>query len=316
MNLLLIDNNVDHYEFLTPGFDRVIYSPSRSPKVIGWLLGAFSALRATRRTDTIVCWFDFQAILVWWMGALLFMPRRIICMNLLLKDKSTFRNRLVSRLYARALVSPRFTASVTSQAYGQWLNKKLYTHCTFTLLHDVYHPYYEENPLPTQGDYVFCGGRNGRDWTLMFQIAAHMPNVNFCFVLSPEEAAKHEANTLSNVTLLHNLSPTQFQQRLAAARAVCLPLDTQAPAGLIVLFQAAANLRPIIISDTVTTSEYIDSTSGWAVNSQLDSWCAAIHEVLSNPDESRQRTERLRNRLRNECSEASFCQQLHQMMSH
>ena len=37
---------------------------------------------------------------------------------------------------------------------------------------------------------------------------------------------------------------------------VVMPLDTEAPAGLIAFFQAAANGRMSITSDTVTTREY------------------------------------------------------------
>ena len=314
MNLLLIDNDTDHYEFLTPGFDRVIYSPTRSPKVVGWLLGAFSALRLTRRTDTIVCWFDFQAILVWWLGALLFMPRRIVCLNLLLKDKPTFRNRLVSRLYARALRSPRLSATVTSLSYGQWLQLKLHTRCSFTLLRDVYHPYYEEQPLPATADYIFCGGRNGRNWGLMSQVARLLPEVPFCFVLSPDEALRHGLSSLPNVTLLHDLPPARFQQCLASARAVCLPLDTQAPAGLIVLFQAVANLRPVLISRTVTTSEYVSPALGGSLPNAPEAWVEAIRSLLQQPDEAAQRALRLRDRLRQECSEAAFCQTVWQLL--
>ena len=48
-----------------------------------------------------------------------------------------------------------------------------------------------------------------------------------------------------------------FREMVRVASAVFMPLDTEAPAGLTVYFQAAANNKMIITSDTVTTEGYL-----------------------------------------------------------
>lgn len=315
MKLLLIDNNVDNYDFLTAGFDRVIYSPSRSSKVKGWFVGAFQAFRETTKHDVIVCWFDFQAILVYCFTRLFLSSRRIVCINIMLKDKTTLRNRLVSRLYAHALKDKYFTATVTSLAYGDWLNQKLNGNYHFVLLHDVYHPYYEIGSGTGTEPYVFCGGRNGRDWKLMYQIAKRMPDVLFKFVLPTDEAEKVHLQGLTNVSMLSGITPDEFLRVLSHSSAVCIPLDTIAPAGLIVLYQAAANLRPVLMSENVVTSEYITPDRGYLLTSNPEQWCSVIRHILSSSKESLQKASNLRSFLRTNCSEEAFCLIIRQIMN-
>ena len=314
MKLLLIDNDTDNYDFLTPEFDKVIYSPSRSYKVKGWLVGAYRAFRETSKHDVIVCWFDFQAILVYCFTRLLLSPRRIICINIMLKDKTTLKNRLVSHLYAYALNDKNVTATITSRAYGDWLNQKLNGNFNFIPLRDVYHSYYETESTIETEPYVFCGGRNGRDWSLMYQIAKRMPDVLFKFVLSTDDIEKHHLQELTNVTALSNLLPDDFLRVLSRSTAVCLPLDTIGPAGLIVLYQAAANLRPVLMSETVVTREYITPDRGYLLNSDPDQWCSVLRHILSSSKESQQRAINLRSFLRTNCSEKVFCLTIRNIM--
>ena len=316
MRLLLIDNDVDNYDFLTTGFDRVIYSPSRSSKVKGWLVGAFQAFRETTKHDIIVCWFDFQAILVYCFTRLFLSPRHIVCINVMLKDKTTTRNRLVSRLYAHALNDKYFAATVTSQAYGDWLNQKLNRRYKFFLLHDVYHTYYEIGLAIATEPYIFCGGRNGRDWKLMYQIAKRMPDVQFKFVLPTDEEEKVHLQGLTNVTILSDTSPDEFLRVLSLSSAVCIPLDTIAPAGLIVLYQAAANLRPVLMSENVVTREYITPDRGYLLTSNPEQWCSVLRHILSSSKESQQKASNLRSFLRTNCSEEAFCLTIRQIMNH
>jgi hypothetical protein len=100
-------------------------------------------LQQSNNGDTIIVWYDFQAVLCFLICKMLFLKRNIVCLNILLKDKPTIKNKLVSLLYKGALLSNNFKASVTSEAYGIWLNKKLGINVEYTLLHDVYHKSYE-----------------------------------------------------------------------------------------------------------------------------------------------------------------------------
>ena len=138
-----------------------------------------------------MCWYDFMGVLCWWMAKLMKWKIRIVAINILLKDKSTPKNRLAKFLYKKARCSQSFDATVTTEEYGQYINKILNVKVGFTLLHDVYHQNYAlERPVEIKTDSVFCGGRNGRDWQLLLDVAKQLPDVTFQCIMS--EALKEQ----------------------------------------------------------------------------------------------------------------------------
>lgn len=66
--------------------------------------------------DTIICWYDFMAVLCWWLCKLQFKNRKIIALNILLKDKATKKNKLAKLLYKPVLMSNKVKATVTSKS--------------------------------------------------------------------------------------------------------------------------------------------------------------------------------------------------------
>ena len=158
-------------EFKPKGLrQKAIYveSPVASKRFVGWLKGCLSVIRCTKTNDIIFCWYDFQAVMLYWMCLLTGMRRRLCCLNLLLKKKDTALNRIVRSLYRKALISKNFHASVTSPYYGERLKQWL----------DIDFHYV---------DSVFVGGRNGRDWPFMLEVAQKMEHVNFLFMMEPND---------------------------------------------------------------------------------------------------------------------------------
>ena len=129
MIYFLFDNPSDQHRlaFITNRTQKemkVVSSPKCSRLIVGWLKGCLSALRQSYRNDTIVCWYDFQAVLCYWLAKLSFRQRKIVCINLLLKDKASTKNKVVAWLYKKALKSKHFVASVTSVEYGKHLKNR------------------------------------------------------------------------------------------------------------------------------------------------------------------------------------------------
>ena len=93
---------------------KEICSPKSKRLIFGWLKGCINVLNISHHGDTIVCWYDFQAILCYWLCRFTFKKRKIVCVNLLLKDKDSVKNKIVAWLYKKALKSKHFVASVTS----------------------------------------------------------------------------------------------------------------------------------------------------------------------------------------------------------
>ena len=320
MIYLLFDNPNDksRASFISQGLhDKVIevYSPRCQRLIVGWLKGCMSVLKRSKYDDTIVCWYDFQAVLCYWLSILLFKQRKIVCINLLLKDKDSKKNKIVSWLYRKALNSKRVVASVTSVEYGQHLKDRLGIKRDFFLLHDVYHDSYEYGGgKKYKANTVFCGGRNGRDWKFMIEVAKSMPMVRFHLVTPKTTFYEFEHDLPSNVVAKYNLTMDDFMKEMCSCEIVALPLDTQAPAGLIVLFQAAANMKYIITTDTMTTREYLSDGRGSLLANEIAVWKQTIEEKLFNKRKNNKASEKLQSFLKMECSERKFVEGVESMI--
>lgn len=306
--IILFDNGSDDYSFLTKEFKDFVYSPDYKHKLISWLCGCINALRRSQRNDVIICWFDFQAVLLYWLSLFSLKKRKIICLNILLKDKKTLKNKIVTMLYRMALSSKNFKATITSVEYGEYLNRKFNKSFNYTLMHDVFRESYEiQKKECCEENTVFCGGRNGRDWGLFFEIATQMPEIKFKAIV-PSEIKKTYADKilLSNVLVRENIPYKDFLQEMCSSEIVIMPLDTDAPAGLIVMFQAAANEKKMIVSDTPVTREYIIDGRGYRVENDVEKWVEQIRFCLKNKEEAKTCAMKLKNYLINECSEKKF----------
>ena len=295
---------------------KEVFSPRCNNLIVGWLKGCLSVLKQSNCSDTIVCWYDFQAILCYWLCVLTLRKRKIVCINLLLKDKSSLKNRMVSWLYRKALNSKSVVASVTSVEYGKHLKKKLNVKRNFFLVHDVFHDSYKyEKQVLVARNSVFCGGRNGRDWKFMLEVAKAMPNVKFHLVMPKTTYEEFQNELPSNIVAKYNLSMEDFMKEMCSCEIVALPLDTEAPAGLIVLFQAAANMKYIITTDTMTAREYLKDGRDSLLPNDVPVWMKAISERLGNDESNTEATEKLLNFLEMECSEDKFVEGVERMIN-
>ena len=230
-----------------------------------------------------------------------------MCVNLLLKDKDSVKNKIVAWLYKKALKSKHFVASITSVEYGKHLKNRLGIDKDLFLLHDVFHEDYKVNAsLDVCPNTVFCGGRNGRDWKFMIEVAKAMPHVQFHLVMPKVTYDEYQHELPSNVVAKYNLSMDDFMKEMCSCEIVALPLDTEAPAGLIVLFQAAANMKYIITTDTMTTREYLSDGRGCLLPNDVDVWKKVITERIGNEKGNKEASAKLLNFLQTECSEEKF----------
>lgn len=321
MVYLLFDNPCDKKQvsFISEqvGLDmKDFYSPRCKRLITRWLKGCMNVLELSHHGDTIVCWYDFQAVLCYWLAKLSFRQRKIICINLLLKDKASAKNKVVAWLYKKALKSKHFVASVTSVEYGIHLKKRLRINKELFLLHDVFHEDYKVNAsLNVCPNTVFCGGRNGRDWRFMIEVAKVMPHVQFHLVMPKVTYDEYQHELPSNVVARYNIAMEDFMKEMCSCEIVALPLDTEAPAGLIVLFQAAANMKYIITTDTMTTREYLSDGRGCLLPNEVNVWSEAIDGKLGKVKLNAMASEKLLNFLEAECSEEKFVEGVELMIN-
>lgn len=318
-NYLLIDIYQNHnYDFIHDyiGVPLIEIKPSKAynNKVKAWIIGCLKAIKCSSKNDNIICVFDFQAVLCSFICSLLFLQRSFICINIMLKDKNTWRNRIVSLLYKRALTKDNFTATVTSPEYGDWLNKKLETHVDFVLLHDVFHERYLHQYQAEIKSDVFCGGWNGRDWNFMLNVAKAMPDISFTLVMHTGVKDSLNEDIPNNVKLHTSISSNDFYQLLCESSLVCLPLNTEAPAGLLVFFHAAANKKMVITTDTVTTREYIGNDRGVCLKNHTEEWTKNIRQYLTDKKTTEIYANNMLDFLKKECSEKKYVEGIERMI--
>jgi hypothetical protein len=273
------------------------------------------ALKKSTEGDTIICWYDFMAVLCWWLCRMKFKKRSIIVLNILLKNKNTLKNKLTKHLYKPMLKSKEVQATVTSQKYGDYLNEMLGIQKKYVLLHDTYHcDYcinYKGNEIPNT---LFCGGRNGRDWEFLMKIANAMPEVTFNCVMPLDKFEYYKENFGKNMIVKSNISEREFLEFMCQSKLVVMPLDTEAPAGLIVFYQATANGKMSITSNTVTTQEYFANGQGVLCGKNISDWKEKIQYYLQHSDEANACVSKFKDFLESECSEEKYAKTLRRML--
>uniref|UniRef100_UPI004029283F glycosyltransferase n=1 Tax=Agathobacter rectalis TaxID=39491 RepID=UPI004029283F len=264
--------------------------------------------------DTIIFWYDFMAVLCWWLCKVQFKNRKIIALNILLKDKTTAKNKLAKFLYKSMLKSKKVQATVTSRKYGEHLNEMLGISKQYTLLHDIYHGgysiEYEGKVIPNT---VFCGGRNGRDWEFLIRIAQAMPEITFNCVMTKDKYEEHKENFGKNMVVRSDIPEQEFIEFMCQSQLVVTPLDTEAPAGLIAFYQAVANGKMAITSDTVTTQEYFADGRGALCGKNVEDWKNKIRYYLQHSEEADSCAAKFKNFLEIECSEEKYAKTLWRM---
>lgn len=293
-----------------------VYPSEKCNSVKEMLVACNDIIKQSADGDTIICWYDFMAVLCWWLCKIKLKNRNIIALNILLKDKTTAKNKLAKFLYKPMLKSKNVKATVTSKKYGEHLNEMLGIHKNYILLHDINHGgysiEYEGKIVPNT---VFCGGRNGRDWDFLIKIAQAMPEVTFNCVMPKDRFEQHKENFGKNMIVKTEIPAKEFLELMCQSQLVVTPLDTEAPAGLIAFYQAAANGKMIITSDTVTTQEYFTEGRGALCKKNVEDWKNKIQYYLQHSEEANSCAEKFKNFLENECSEENYAKVLWGMLS-
>ena len=140
----------------------------------------------------------------------------------------------------------------------------------------------------------------------MMKLAASLPDLSFTLVIPESLSERYQKTARGNVRIYSYVPEEEFLSLMAGASVVCLPLTKQAPAGLIVLFQAAANGKTVLISDTVTSRAYCSGGRGVLLPGDLSAWHDAILRVLSQSDVSQSMASSLYDFCRTECSEENY----------
>ena len=117
-----------------------------------------------------------------------------------------------------------------------------------------------------------------------------------------------------NVCVKTDITESQFMEFLCESQIIAMPLDTKAPAGLTVYFQAAANNKMIITSDTVTTEGYLLDGCGALCKNTVEDWVDKIQYYLEHTNEVEACAAKFKSFLESKCSEEKYAKTLWGML--
>ena len=78
---------------------RQVYPSQKCNSTKEMLAACKDIIKKSADGGTIICWYDFMAVLCWWLCKVQFKNRKIIALNILLKDKATTKNKVAKLLY-------------------------------------------------------------------------------------------------------------------------------------------------------------------------------------------------------------------------
>jgi glycosyltransferase involved in cell wall biosynthesis len=260
---------------------------------------AFNCLFKSKKGDTIVCFLDVLALHLFLLSKLTFKNRKILVLNIMLNEQKGLINKKKLQLFKLMLRNKNIYPTVTSNNLIEHY-KKLFNlpDKKFYLLHDCYGKLGSYKKSYQEGsEYVFCGGTNGRDWKTLLKIVELLPEVKFVIVGPKKDTLGN--HSLANIDYYYDIPFSKFQQLIENCSLLALPLKTQAPAGLIVIFTAGLMTKPVISSDNATLREYITSgDNGVLVKlGDYENFANEIKLLISNPKKQRFFGERLNRKI-------------------
>lgn|SRR5574344_225269 len=321
MIYFLSNYNVDRCPFLVNGLrergmdTEWVRTPENHRETVNHLIGAYRAMKRSRKGDVILCWLDIQGVMCFWTGLLMMRRRHIVAINIRIKDKRTLKNCFAAFLYGMALRSKWVTATVTSEEYGRAVTRRLGVENKYPLVRDVnlYSGY--EREFSDNGKRIFCGGNNSRDWGMAIKVAKRLPDYQFLLVMPNMRLVKRWQPTApKNVKILCNIPFRNFMRCIHEATFSLLPLDTNAPAGLIVMFQSAWEGRLVLTTSTQTTREYIGYENGVMIEEGAADYADAIKYYYAHQEEAAEMVRNFQKFLHKECDGDIMVEKLYRII--
>jgi glycosyltransferase involved in cell wall biosynthesis len=140
---------------------------------------------------------------------------------------------------------------------------------------------------------VLAAGRSGRDYALLTRVLARSRRE--LRIVCDRAAALEGCHPSANITVLTNCHGDDYVRELRAAAIVVVPLAVDdVSAGQMVLMQAMAYRKPVIITRTSTVAEYVDEDSGVMLVPMSDdaALARAITQLSDQPALARRMAER------------------------
>ena len=105
---------------------------------------------------------------------------------------------------------------------------------------------------------IFCGGDNSRDWATFLEAARILPHIQFIGIARKRNFDSSQIIP-SNCLMYFDTDKEFFYKTLYDCSLVVLPLSSNLASGLLVLGQSAAFCKPVIITETSCSVNYVEN---------------------------------------------------------
>ena len=220
---------------------------------------SIKAVRYTSKGEVIVSWNFVVGAITTFLLRILMRKRKVICLNMITHKKGWLNIVVRKFVYNIAFNYKNLWISVNDiQLVGHYSKLFRLPLENIFVLHDVFYSIDEQSDFQEIGDYVFTGGDAFRDWNNFVKCAQEMPEIKFVCVARRKN---FPANLVlpENLKIYFDTTVDEFYRILKQSRIVFLPLISLAPCGLIVMIDAALALKPVIITRTPATKNYVQN---------------------------------------------------------
>lgn len=223
--------------------------------------------------------------------------RKIISLNMIAHEKGFLNNVLRKGVYNAAFKYKSFWFSVNDEELIATYAKRFnFPTRQMFVLHDPFYSSDEQLDFEDSGDFIFTGGDAFRDWEGFIQCAEQLPNIRFIGV-ARRKYFPADRKLPSNLQMHFDIPSDEFYGLLKKSRIVFLPLNSLAPCGLIVMIKAALLSKPVIITETPSTKNYIQNNiSGRLIKMKdIKDMQASILSLYNSGDLRRKYSQNLKN---------------------
>jgi glycosyltransferase involved in cell wall biosynthesis len=158
---------------------------------------------------------------------------------------------LVARHAIGILTNSSREVKSTARRFGLPLSKVRYVHMHTNILDPAY--------TSVRNSYALAAGRTLRDWKTLFRA---LPKIQPPVSIITDDHLLPTHTASENIEIFRSIPYSMYLQKLAKCAIVIIPLlDTQRSTGQVVLFEAMALGKPIVVSDVAGVTDYV--VDGW-----------------------------------------------------
>lgn len=255
---------------------------------------AFQLFLHRKECKKMVCWQQMHGIIFAFFCRLFHVKKTVdlTVMTFIYKEKSGFLGKLYKRFIGFAATSCYIDRIICyskneCQYYADYFQadrNKFYN--TVLGMPDASDGYQIEAKLPTKegGGYLFAVGRSNRDYPFMVRALKNQP---YKSIIADRTYNGEAGNCIVRKDVHYG---KELYDLLSKSYCVIIPLDDMnISAGQTVFLQAMMFGKPIIVTGTNTTGEYVvDGYNGIVIRKKEEELVAAVEKLVKDPDYYRQ----------------------------